>query len=164
MHVASASQTMTTQGRSETDRASGSPKDSGTVERRPLVLLVEDDADTLAYMGVLLGSRYRVVSATSATEARQVLERRGPEVRLVLMDLSLRGPEDGLDLTSWLRSHGDWRRSLPVVAVTAHAFPADRERALAAGCDRYVAKPFARRELFDLIESLLGEGGVESRP
>ena len=45
--------------------------------------------------------------------------------------------------------------SLPVVAITAKALPGDAERALAAGCDLYMSKPIAVRELWATLERIL---------
>ncbi|MGH7823144.1 MAG: response regulator [Candidatus Binatia bacterium] len=121
------------------------------------VLLVEDDRDTQAYMTTVLASRYQVLLAASAEEARRLLALYDGRVGIVLMDLSLRGTEDGLSLTRWLRSDERWRM-LPIIVTTAHAYPEDRARSLAAGCDAYLAKPFPKDELLSLMEELLARG------
>lgn len=118
---------------------------------RPCVLVVEDDVETQRFMSVLLGRRYEVLLASSGSELRQQLETDGGRVRLVLMDLSLKGGEDGLALTRALRQQERWKR-LPIVAVTAHAFPSDRANALNAGCDAYVEKPIENVRLLSLVE------------
>ncbi|HSD11587.1 MAG TPA: response regulator [Candidatus Binatia bacterium] len=118
---------------------------------RPCVLVVEDDVETQRFMGVLLGRRYDVLLASSGDELRWQLESNGDRVRLVLMDLSLKGEENGLELARALRRHERWK-SLPIVAVTAHAFPSDRANALNAGCDAYVEKPVENVRLLGLIE------------
>ena len=118
---------------------------------RPCVLVVEDDVETQRFMSVLLGRRYEVLLASSGSELRQQLETDGGRVRLVLMDLSLKGGEDGLALTRALRQQERWKR-LPIVAVTAHAFPSDRANALDAGCDAYVEKPIENVRLLGLVE------------
>ena len=56
-------------------------------------------------------------------------------------------------LTRALRAE-DVYRDLPIIAVTAHAFPEDRVKSLAAGCNAYLAKPIRGYELFSLIEEL----------
>ena len=121
---------------------------------KPLVLVVEDDSETQGYMRALLGRRYRVVVAASGEEARRQLAERGEAIRAILMDLSLKGEEDGLMLTQSLRQHPKWKE-VPVIATTAHAFLEDQNRALAAGCDAFLAKPFGRAELFEAMERLL---------
>jgi PAS domain S-box-containing protein len=121
---------------------------------RPRVLIVEDDFDTQAYMKVLLRDRYEVSAASSAEEARRELEEFKSEIRIILMDLSLKGSEDGLQLTSWIREQPEWR-GVPIVATTAHAFSSDRAHALEAGCNAYLAKPFDYEELFSVMADLL---------
>jgi CheY-like chemotaxis protein len=124
---------------------------------RPCVLVVEDDVETQRFMGVLLGKRYDVLLASSGDELRRLLESDGGRVRLVLMDLSLKGAEDGLELTRALRQQERWK-SLPIVAVTAHAFPSDRANALNAGCNAYVEKPIDIVRLLGLVERFVTRG------
>jgi CheY-like chemotaxis protein len=121
---------------------------------RPCVLVVEDDVETQRFMGVLLGRRFDVLLASSGNEMRQQLESDGNRVRLVLMDLSLKGGEDGLELTRALRQDERWK-GLPIIAVTAHAFPSDRANALDAGCDAYVEKPIDNVRLLTLVDRIV---------
>jgi CheY-like chemotaxis protein len=120
---------------------------------RPAILIVEDDHDTQAFMRATLAQRYEVFPAASAEQARHVLEGH-PDVSLILMDLELGGAEDGLDLTRSLRAARRWMR-VPILALTAYATLEDRNRALAAGCDDFVAKPIARNGLMTKIDALL---------
>jgi CheY-like chemotaxis protein len=122
--------------------------------QRLTLLLVEDDPDTQAFMKALLGRYYEVVTAASEEEFWTVLERMTPCI--ILMDVSLKGSQDGLTLTRQFRAEARWN-SIPVVALTAHATTEDRERALDAGCAVYVSKPVDRRRLLELIRSLIGE-------
>ncbi len=69
---------------------------------------------------------------------------------LILMDMSL--PEiDGWEVTRRLKSM-DKTRSIPVIALTAHALKQDQEKAVQAGCDAFHAKPVEMEELIHLIE------------
>ena len=103
-----------------------------------LVLVVDDNAMNLKLVRFLLTKRgYRVRTASSADEALVALEAEAPA--LILMDLQLPGM-DGLELTARLRERPALAQ-VPIVAVTASAMRGDEERALAAGCDGYVAKP-----------------------
>jgi CheY-like chemotaxis protein len=72
---------------------------------------------------------------------------------LVLMDMSL--PEiDGWEATRRIKADPK-TRSIPVVALTAHAMVTDRDRALEAGCDDYETKPVDLARLLSKIEALL---------
>jgi two-component system cell cycle response regulator DivK len=72
---------------------------------------------------------------------------------LILMDMSL--PQlDGWEATRQLRAH-ERTRSTPVIALTAHAMPGDREKALDAGCDDYDSKPVDFPRLLEKIEARL---------
>ena len=73
---------------------------------------------------------------------------------LVLMDVQM--PHmDGLEATRAIRAQEQGTgRHMPIVAMTAHAMPGDREHCLAAGMDGYVPKPLRPAELFEIIERL----------
>ena len=118
------------------------------------ILVVEDDPDNQAYMKVILDQRFEVLLAASGEEARRHLQARRGALAMILMDLSLRGNEDGLTLTRYVREQEEWK-DIPILVTTAHAFPEDRSRAMAAGCSGYIAKPFGRRELLTLIDDLI---------
>ena len=123
------------------------------VTRRATILVVDNDSETQAYMRAVLRRQYDVVIAAFAAEARTVLEVQ-PEIGLILMDVALGMEEDGLALVRQLRAEERWKQ-IPIIALTAYAAPEDRKRALDAGCDDYLAKPVARRELLAKIESLI---------
>jgi CheY-like chemotaxis protein len=82
------------------------------------------------------------------------LEAYPERVSLVLMDLKLEGDEDGVELTKHLRGEDRWK-TIPIVALTACATGDDLRRAIEAGCDDYVPKPFYRKQLAALVERLI---------
>jgi PAS domain S-box-containing protein len=116
------------------------------------VLVVEDDRMTREYLRTLLAPGFTVHTAGDAAEAWAVLERQ--PVALILMDLTLVGPVDGIELTRRLRRTERWRTT-PIIALTAHASDRDREDALAAGCDAYLTKPFEGDALTATMRGLL---------
>ena len=121
---------------------------------RPRVLVVEDEPDAQTLLRFILEPKYEVISASSGEEMRRQLVAHSERLSLVLMDLKLEGDEDGVMLTRQLRSEDRWK-SIPIVALTACATGDDLRRAVEAGCDDYVPKPFYRRQLIALVERLI---------
>ncbi len=115
------------------------------------ILIVEDDSHSQLYFTKLLSGMYDTAVASSAREAWELLHER--HFSLVLMDISLKGDEDGLSLTRRLRSEPAYEK-LPIVAVTAYAFPDDKRRALEAGCTDYLPKPVSSNDLHRKIAEL----------
>jgi two-component system, cell cycle response regulator DivK len=116
------------------------------------ILIVDDNAANLKLARVLLTAEgYQVRAASDAEEALAVLETFVP--RLILMDLQLPGM-DGLTLTRRLK-RDPARQDILVVALTAYAMKGDERKALAAGCDGYIAKPFDTRTLALTVASFL---------
>src|SRR5262249_50583575 len=80
---------------------------------------------------------FKTMTATTLDEAFSSFESNAPHG--VLLDVQL-GPEDGLVLASWARNDPRFR-SLPIIAVTAHAMVTDQHRVMQAGCNACVSKP-----------------------
>ncbi|MBI5648335.1 MAG: PAS domain S-box protein [Ignavibacteriae bacterium] len=119
---------------------------------RPTILAVEDDQLTQDFLASILTDSFDVLFASSAAAALDQLQMH--TVDLILMDLSLEGDVNGLLLTRRLRG-SDQHTHIPVIAVTAHAFPEDERLALDAGCDAYIAKPVTRARLVQMIRKHL---------
>jgi CheY-like chemotaxis protein len=116
------------------------------------ILLVEDNEmnrDMLSRRLVRRG--YEVVVAVDGREGVDKARTEAPA--LVLMDMSL-PVLDGWEATRELRADPA-TRSIPVIALTAHAMAGDREKALAAGCDDFDTKPIELERLLGKIEALL---------
>jgi len=95
---------------------------------------------------------YRVAAVENGRQALQALEEQ--RFDLVLMDCQM--PElDGYEATRRLRQRERKGQHLPVIAVTAHTAPEDRERCLAAGMDDYIAKPYREETLAAALERWL---------
>jgi two-component system, cell cycle response regulator DivK len=114
--------------------------------------VVEDNADNRLLLQALLGDRYDLVEYENGVDALAGFALARPD--LVLLDISLPGM-DGTEILQRLRADADLR-SLPVIALTAHAMAGDREKFLAAGFDDYVTKPIVdETRLFAAIDRLL---------
>ncbi|MCX7012681.1 MAG: response regulator [Candidatus Sumerlaeota bacterium] len=118
------------------------------------ILIVEDDANSLALVVQLLEETHQVLTAQDGCEAvRRAAEER-PD--LIVMDLALPGMS-GWEAAECIR--GDARtRTIPILALTAHVMEAQREAAFQAGCDALLSKPVEEDRLFQQIDTLLQRG------
>lgn len=115
------------------------------------VLVVEDNRDNMTLIiDVLSTLDYEVLQATDGEKGVEAARNERPD--LILMDLSL--PRmDGWTATRLIRQE---QPALPIIALTAHAMMGDRERALEAGCNDYIAKPIDLQELARKLNQYLG--------
>ena len=116
------------------------------------ILLVEDNEMNRDMLSRRLKRRgYQVVIAVNGSEGVSMSISEHPD--LVLMDMSL-PVMDGWEATRQLKAN-EQTKSIPVLALTAHAMSGDREKALEAGCDDYDTKPIELPRLLSKIEELL---------
>jgi CheY-like chemotaxis protein len=126
--------------------------------RRKLKLLLAEDNDINALLARKTVERLgaNVVHVRSGQEAVAAIEAavaEGPSGRfdLVLMDIHM--PDmDGIEATRAIRALGEGSADrLPIIALTANAFPEDRRQYLQAGLDDYLAKPFEREDIAAIL-------------
>jgi CheY-like chemotaxis protein len=122
-------------------------------DERASVLVVDDDPEIVTFLATLLeleGIESQV--ATSAAAALQLLDR-GAMPQLVLLDIAM-PDRDGLDLCRALKK--DPRtRDVPVFVVSARPGKDVVERALAAGAEEFIRKPFENQDLIARIRDRL---------
>ena len=124
-------------------------------ERRRMtkrILVVEDQEDNRRILRDLLTSAgYELIEAVTGEEGVRLARDRRPD--LILMDIQL--PElDGHEATRRIKADPDLR-PIPIIVVTSYALSGDEAKALAAGADAYVTKPFSPRELLATIRQFL---------
>jgi two-component system, cell cycle response regulator DivK len=119
------------------------------------ILHVEDNpANRMIVRDLLEFQGYQVVEAFDGEEALVAAERERPD--LILMDIQL--PRiSGLEATRRIKAREDLR-NIPIVAVTSFALSGDDQKASAAGCDAYIAKPYRPRDLLKIVQNLLATG------
>lgn len=118
------------------------------------ILLVEDNEMNLDMLSRLLTRRgYEIVNATSGDKGIELAQSEIPD--LILMDMSL-PVIDGWEATRRIKT-ASATRTIPIIALTAHAMATDREKALSAGCDDYDTKPVELPRLLGKIDRLLNQ-------
>jgi CheY-like chemotaxis protein len=121
------------------------------------IVVVEDQPDSLKLLSTLLSLRgHLVIPLTSGEGLAETVQRPSPAPDLILLDIQLPG-RDGYALLQDLKAVEGAHR-WKVVALTAHAMPADREKALAAGFDGYITKPIDIRTFPSEVAAYLPAG------
>jgi PAS domain S-box-containing protein len=125
----------------------------GEIRSKTKILVAEDDAISYIYLKTML-SKYgiEIIHACNGNEAIELCIENA-DISLVLMDMKM-PVLDGYQATAKIL---EFRKNLPIVALTAFAFADDREKALACGCIDYLSKP-VKKEL--LLESIKKHSGI----
>jgi two-component system cell cycle response regulator DivK len=117
-----------------------------------LVLLVEDDEDSRRIVRTTLTrAGHEMVEAVTGPDGVTAAQTHLPD--LILMDIQLPG-FDGLKTTRRLKADPALQH-IPILAVTSYIMSEDESRALEAGCNGFVSKPFSPRALLDTISGFL---------
>jgi CheY-like chemotaxis protein len=121
----------------------------------PKILVVEDNEMNLDMLSRRLTRRgYEIIVAQDGMTG--VKRAAGDQPDLILMDMSL-PILDGWEATRRLKSNAV-TKTIPIIALTAHAISGDREKCLAVGCDEYESKPVKFPDLIAKIEQFVGPG------
>ena len=115
------------------------------------ILIVEDVDFNRDLLTQLLEDEFEVIAATDGQAGIAAAEKERPD--LILMDLSL-PIIDGWEATRRLKAHADLK-SIPIIALTAHAMRGDEAKARAIGCDDFLTKPIDETLLFQMLNRYL---------
>ena len=122
------------------------------------ILLVEDNEMNRDMLSRRLQRKgYEVVMALDGAEGVALAASAAPD--LILMDMSL-PVLDGWEATRQIKAAPE-TRSVPIIALTAHAMSGDREKAIEAGCDDYDTKPIEFPRLLEKIQSLIEDAAKQ---
>lgn len=113
------------------------------------ILIAEDDPSNYLLFEILLKQDYRLYHANNGIEAIELFKCHHPQ--LILMDIKM--PEmDGYEATAYIRKLS---ATIPIVAITAYAFPEDKERILQQGFNDYLSKPITPKVLRRKIQEII---------
>lgn len=115
------------------------------------ILIVEDDVTSEEMLEIMIEDYCKSpLIATDGIEAVHLCKE-NPDIDFVLMDIKM--PElNGYEATKIIRK---FNKDMIIFAQTAYALPGDREKALAAGCNDYISKPYSQSELTGLIDKYI---------
>ena len=116
------------------------------------ILVVEDQEDNRQILRDLLGNAgFDLMEAENGEQALAALVKQRPD--LILMDIQL-PIMDGYEATRRIRANPELK-GIPIIAVTSYALTGDEAKALAAGCDAYITKPYSPRALLAKVREYL---------
>jgi two-component system cell cycle response regulator DivK len=116
------------------------------------ILVVEDTEDNRRILRDLLTrAGFELIEAVDGESGVLMAATHRPD--LILMDIQL-PVFDGYEATRRIKANPDTRH-IPIIAVTSYALSGDETKALAAGCDGYVAKPFSPRKILEMVREFL---------
>ena len=116
------------------------------------ILIVEDEAINQLFMSSILKKLYSVFSANNSAQALSIIQ--SEKIDLILMDISLKGGMNGLELTREIRKNPAYSET-PIVAVTGHVNEQELQKTIEAGCNKYITKPFDAERLLNLVGGFL---------
>jgi len=113
------------------------------------ILVIEDNEQNLYLIRFLLeNAGYEVLEAMESQEGILMAQTVSP--KMILLDIQLPGM-DGYGVARYLRSLKEMDH-IPIVAVTSHAMPGDREKAMKSGCNGYIEKPIDPDTFLETME------------
>jgi signal transduction histidine kinase/CBS domain-containing protein/ActR/RegA family two-component response regulator len=127
------------------------PEDLGTKSKASILVVEDNEANMETMTGYLHSRGYQLLGAGNGYQAIEMAQMHIPDA--ILMDIQM--PDlDGLEAIGRIRQIPECA-AIPIIALTALAMPADRQKCLDAGADRYVTKPVKLGQLVSTIETLL---------
>jgi YesN/AraC family two-component response regulator len=123
----------------------------GLVGEKPLLLVIEDNADVVTYIAGLLEKEYEIHTAPNGRAGIEKAYELVPDI--IISDVMM--PEkDGYEVCETLK-HDERTSHIPIILLTAKAESSDRILGLRKGADAYLMKPFNKEELYVRLEKLL---------
>jgi len=122
--------------------------------KKPVILLVDDNKDNqYAVKFILEENGYRIIFASNGKQGIKKALNEKPD--LILMDLMMPGI-DGYKATKKIRENSEMKK-IPIIAMTAKTIQEDKRRAIKAGCNEYLSKPFTLDSIVAKVEKWLGD-------
>jgi len=124
------------------------------------IFIVEDDLMNKIVLYEMTKSLGNVVSAADGEETLKIIDKNYQEGKLfdvMLFDINLPPPWDGIKLMHEIRNKYKEYKSIPFIAQTAYAMVGDKEKLLEAGFDDYISKPLNQQSLYSIIKNQLNK-------
>lgn len=115
---------------------------------KPKLLVIEDDYENQKLIETYLKRKFTISVCDSESTFYEKIKEDKYDVFLV--DISLRGKKDGLQLVKELRESSEYSNA-PIICISAHVFPKDRQNAFNAGVDEFLPRPIRNEDMLASI-------------
>ena len=128
--------------------------DETEIQIKPLKILIAEDDETSEMLITIMVKKFgkEVLKVRTGVEAVEAC-RNNPDIDLVLMDIEMQ-EMDGYEATRQIRQ---FNKDAVIIAQTAYSLAGEKEKAIAAGCNGYIAKPYNKTSLMKLLKSICKE-------
>lgn len=137
----------------ESDAKGNINKETQTALGNLSVIIAEDDEASKMYFEAIFKNEFKNITYTKTGKETIDKCRKHPETNIILMDIKMPGM-NGYDATREIRK---FNSDVIIIAQTAFGLSGDREKAIEAGCNDYIAKPIKKEELIEKIEKFLSK-------
>ena len=117
------------------------------------ILIVEDDKLNQDALRLFLKNKYKIETCDSEKPFFNIITSK--KIDLIIMDISLNGRKNGLELTEEIKNNPEYK-NIPVLCLTAHTRKTDERNAFTAGVDAFITKPVSNKVVLQVIEEFLG--------
>ncbi len=121
---------------------------SEPIEYKPKLLVIEDNLENQRLIETYLKRKFEISICDSEETFNEQIGKNKFEVFLV--DISLRGQKDGLQLVKELRQ-SELYSEAPIICISAHVFPQDKKNAFEAGVDEFLSRPIRNEDMMAAI-------------
>lgn len=116
------------------------------------ILIVEDDKLNRDALRIFLKNKYNIETCDSEKPFFKIIS--SQKIDLIIMDISINGNKNGLELTEEIKKHPELKK-IPVICLTAHTKKTDEKNAMSAGVDAFITKPVSNNVVIGVIEEFL---------
>lgn len=136
----------------ENENLPGKKMNTENIRNRTILIADDDEISALLLTNILQTTNHKIIHTKTGKEAIEICQN-NTELDLILMDIQMPGI-NGYKATQEIRK---FNKKIPIIAQTAFALAGDKEKAIKAGCDEYISKPIAKKELLSLLVKYFGK-------
>lgn len=122
------------------------------IEHKSRLLIIEDEIENRKYLQLILRKKYELDFCDSEESMYELLGK--IDYDAIIMDISLKGGRNGVDLIKELKRSSDYK-NLPILCLSAHLYGPDKTKAEQAGIDIYLTKPVSQKVLLNALDNII---------